>query len=291
MNATLDRLHDVADRVEAFEAARQRDPCAPLSAFLPPTDDPAHDNVLCELARVDLELGWRRGLRPSLDAVLAGHPRLSSDEELRAQLAFEHWRLRVESGDSPSPAEYAIHGIDATGWPAPVGATRVVPADHDLQRAASAYCRFREEGGDLDEVFASACVSPAAADLFGQMHATRPVDAQRLAEAAVAMPEAGASFGLFHLESELGRGAFGRVFLARQIGLADRLVALKVAPGTMDESGTLARMQHTNIMPIHSVHAEGPLRAVCMPYFGAATLADALRELKSLPSVPHSGQH
>src|SRR5262245_38366422 len=41
-------------------------------------------------------------------------------------------------------------------------------------------------------------------------------------------PEAGQSHFGFHLLAELGRGAFGRVFLAKQESLAHRLVVLKV---------------------------------------------------------------
>src|SRR3954471_23330257 len=44
------------------------------------------------------------------------------------------------------------------------------------------------------------------------------------------MPSAGDDFLGFRLISELGRGTFGRVFLAAQFELANRRVALKVAP-------------------------------------------------------------
>ena len=42
-------------------------------------------------------------------------------------------------------------------------------------------------------------------------------------------PEAGQMIAGFHLVEELGRGAFARVFLARERQLADRPVALKVS--------------------------------------------------------------
>src|SRR5262249_51840174 len=57
------------------------------------------------------------------------------------------------------------------------------------------------------------------------------------------MPRVGDRFLHFELISELGRGTFGRVFVARQTNLADRLVALKVAANLGGESDKLARLQ------------------------------------------------
>ncbi len=102
-------------------------------------------------------------------------------------------------------------------------------------------------------------------------------------------PRAGTSFLGFRLQSELGRGAFARVYLARQGDLADRPVALKISTDTVVETHTLAQLQHTNIVPIYSVHRSGPLHAVCMPFLGSTTLADVLHELKQQPTLPDSG--
>src|SRR5262249_42197067 len=51
-----------------------------------------------------------------------------------------------------------------------------------------------------------------------------------------------------------------------------------------------ARLQHTNIVPIYSVHREGALQAVCMPYLGTTTLAHLLRDLRHEETIPASGQ-
>jgi serine/threonine protein kinase/Tfp pilus assembly protein PilF len=103
------------------------------------------------------------------------------------------------------------------------------------------------------------------------------------------MPEVGSEFLGFHLLEELGRGAFGRVFLAQQGALANRPVALKISAKLHEESQALAQLQHTNIVPIFSVHQAGPFQAVCMPYLGSTTLADLCEELRSLGSAPLSG--
>src|SRR5207253_9410320 len=97
-------------------------------------------------------------------------------------------------------------------------------------------------------------------------------------------------FAGFELVALLGRGAFGRVYLARQGNLADRFVALKVSTDLTGESRTLARLQHTNVVPIYSVHRVAPFQAVCMPYFGATTLAHLLARYRAGQPLPTTGR-
>lgn len=104
------------------------------------------------------------------------------------------------------------------------------------------------------------------------------------------MPEAGQTFLGFKLVRELGRGAFARVFLARQCDLADRPVVLKVSADAARESLLLARLRHANIVPIHSAHRSRRLQALCMPYLGSDTLADVYRHLASLADWPGPGR-
>ena len=44
------------------------------------------------------------------------------------------------------------------------------------------------------------------------------------------------------------------------------------------EPEQLAKLQHTNIVPIHSVHEFEGLHAICMPYFGRLMLVDLLAD-------------
>jgi serine/threonine protein kinase/Flp pilus assembly protein TadD len=129
------------------------------------------------------------------------------------------------------------------------------------------------------------------ARLFADLHRSDPEAAHRLAQAVLTLPEVGTELLGFRLLAELGKGAFGRVYLAQQGDLADRSVVLKICPDVHNgESRTLARLQHTNIVPVYSIHRAGPLQAVCMPYFGATTLAHVQKDLQVRDSLPLTGR-
>jgi eukaryotic-like serine/threonine-protein kinase len=108
---------------------------------------------------------------------------------------------------------------------------------------------------------------------------TPQTDRESMAQVqTIPFPRCGEGIGGFRLVSELGRGAFGRVYLAEESGLGNRPVALKVTRPEGEEPRLLARLQHTHIVPIHSVvdDPESGLRLMCMPYFGGANLAQVL---------------
>ena len=64
----------------------------------------------------------------------------------------------------------------------------------------------------------------------------------------------------------------------------------KVSTDLAGESRTLARLQHTNIVPVYSVHRYPPFQAVCMPFFGATTLANLLARYRVASSLPQTGR-
>jgi serine/threonine protein kinase/tetratricopeptide (TPR) repeat protein len=115
----------------------------------------------------------------------------------------------------------------------------------------------------------------------------------------------------FRLLVELGRGAHGRVFVATQTKLAERPVVLKITAlddaqvdggiglggagggGGTPEHLSLARLQHTNIVPLYSVTDDlsRGVRVLCMPYFGRATIASLIERLADVPLVERTGRH
>jgi serine/threonine protein kinase/Tfp pilus assembly protein PilF len=105
-------------------------------------------------------------------------------------------------------------------------------------------------------------------------------------------PAVGKIVGEFRLLDELGRGSRGRVFLATQTALADRPVVLKITPIDGGEHLSLARLQHTNIVPLYSVLADAAknTRILCMPYFGRATLALIYQSLADAPLQARTGR-
>jgi serine/threonine protein kinase len=105
-------------------------------------------------------------------------------------------------------------------------------------------------------------------------------------------PTVGETLGEFHLRAELGAGTASRVFLASQPSLANRPVVLKLGPRGGCEHLSLARLQHTHIVPLHSAHdfSARRLRALCLPYFGGTTLDRLLDELRDRPPGQRSGR-
>ena len=305
---------EVEKAVDSFESAKVKQGGVAVRNFLPSTNHPLYERVLRELIRIELEDAWTSGKRRLLEEYRSEFPILFGDREGLGELAFEEYRLRRLAGESVAPAEYERrYGIETTDWPQwddhrSKHATPKEAAPHaesipepklarnaSLEGAAQSYLRLRLESDavsaeSLNSWLGSCKGDSEKAEFFRDLHLSSPEKASQLAEGLTQLPDAGTEFLGFRLVSELGRGAFGRVYLAKQGDLANRSVALKVAADVFDESQTLAQLQHTNIVPIYSIHRAGKLQAVCMPYFGLTTLADILSHVESQPSLPDSGK-
>ncbi len=104
-------------------------------------------------------------------------------------------------------------------------------------------------------------------------------------------PEPGGTILDLRLVGDLGRGSFGRVYLAEQTGLAGRRVAVKLSTRFgAAEPETMARLQHTHIVPVYSTATVGAFQVVVMPFLGASTLADVLAALRGRTEWPASGK-
>ena len=100
----------------------------------------------------------------------------------------------------------------------------------------------------------------------------------QLLQESLPWPEAGSRYLQFDLVAEIGRGTFGRVFLATEPALGGRQIVVKIAPSAGGEAEILGRLGHPNIVPVYSLYEDETtgLAAFCMPYLGRATLCDVL---------------
>ena len=85
----------------------------------------------------------------------------------------------------------------------------------------------------------------------------------------------------FDILAELGEGAQGQVYLAQQRSLANRPLVVKVSSCKGQEHVSLARLQHTNIVPLYWVKddPEHDRRTMVMPFLGKVTLSSFLRSV------------
>ncbi|MGP0066504.1 MAG: protein kinase domain-containing protein [Isosphaeraceae bacterium] len=191
------------------------------------------------LLRADLTLRWESGEKVGAQWYLDRYTDLGEDTIVA--LIYEEFCLREEDEEGPEPEEFLSR------FSRFAGPLRRVLDIHQLVGSGSTATGLLAEAGSIGG-------------------------------AAGAFPEAGETIAGFHLVEELGRGAFARVFLARERQLADRPVALKVSRRGSREPQTLARLQHTHIVPVHShrIDRATGLHLLCMPYFGRTTLAQVL---------------
>jgi len=146
------------------------------------------------------------------------------------------------------------------------------------------YC-LREEAGESPEAAEYRARFPDIADSFREVleihdlfGRARALASRGPCQNGTPLPETGQTIAGFRLVEELGRGAFARVYLAEERYLADRPVALKVTRTGSREPQTLARLQHTHIVPVYSYLTDPAtgLHLLCMPYLGRITLLQIL---------------
>ncbi len=276
----------VTQFVSAFVALRQRGNVADLNECVPRRDHPQFARIRREILLADMKCAWQAGHRRLVLDYVSVFPDLLEDAVSIDALAFAEFRLRQLAGEDPTPVEYEWQfDLVTTDWSARVlageGASGLLPADSDPKTEIS----------PMAELAGTRIVAPPSSDASAKFKEAPDCEvSSRLFQEIDELPAVGTRFLDFHLVAELGRGRFGRVYLARQGDLANRLVALKITVDLPGEEQKLAQLQHTNVVPIYSYHQSGELHAVCMPYFGATTLADIVRVFQILVKAPATGK-
>jgi len=242
--ARLARRFEQAWRDSEASGSRP-DPRAFLAGW---TEGAGFPGARLAILRTDMSLRWEVGQKPAAEWYVRHFPEIGEDTIIA--LIYEEFCLREEAGETPETADFLN--------------------------------RYAEFAGPLERVFGIHELVDAgstAAMPLGSMSSTTEGDGS---PSRAPFPKAGETVAGFQLVEELGRGSFARVFLARETQLADRLVALKLSRRGSREPQTLARLQHTHIVPVysHRVDPDSGLHVLCMPYFGRATLARVLAEIE-----------
>jgi serine/threonine protein kinase len=131
-----------------------------------------------------------------------------------------------------------------------------------------------------------------AAELARLLDVTAPAPTTALFRPEAARPlQAGDRLDDFDLLTQLGRGAFAQVFLARQRSM-QRLVALKVSADRGAEATTLAQLDHPHVVRVYDVRVLGDrgLQLLYMKYLPGGTLDDVLGHVRDLTPGRRDGR-
>lgn len=147
-----------------------------------------------------------------------------------------------------------------------------------IDLAYEEYCRRMETGEAPDPAQFAANFPRWKTSLCNLLAAHRFLADEPDLLADDAWPERGQHFQGFYILEELGQGAFARVYLAEEVALGRRLVAIKVSRTGAAEGNILGKLSHPNIVSIHSIKQDeiSKRTIVCMPFEGRATLLDVL---------------
>ncbi len=194
-----------------------------------------------------------------------------------AERLAEEMRARWRNGERPTAEEFLNRHPEL--WQQPEEAADLIYEE---------FCLRREQGEEVDPQAVLARFRQWQAPLGVLLECHRILDPEE-----ARFPSCGEKLGEYRLVAELGRGSQGRVFLAVQPALADRPVVLKLTQPTGQEHLSLARVQHTHIVPLYTAYddQERQLRVLVMPYFGGATLAQLLAALGDVPLAERTGCH
>ncbi|MFN7803154.1 MAG: protein kinase domain-containing protein [Planctomycetaceae bacterium] len=286
---------DLDEIVDSYEQSFAKDHSVRLEDFVPEVGDPRRRAVLAELIRVDLELRWKRGIGQRLDDYRGRFPQEFETEGFVTPLAFEEYRVRLLLGDPVRRTEYSeLWGCDVSDWPDESVGTglRQSSGQHGLtgpgaQRSSGVESVERGLSGAAVGVESRPRSTDRLSGTKGEKsrRGVLGLDGGGRDPVARAIYAAQRELG-FEIVEQLGQGASARVYLARQPSLANRLVVLKFTTESTVEADRLARLQHTNIVPIYSYHELGEMHVLCMPFVGRYVLKEWVDQLHVLGVAP-----
>ncbi len=208
---------------------------------------PLAPDDLTDLLRFDQQERWRAGAFPPVEWYLEQFPQLAADPDGVQVLITGEVIARTERGERPALADFLLRFPGHADFLEPLWEVHFALEDTADTETTGFSSEFAPHG-------------PAAPLL---------------------------SVPGYEVEAEIGRGAVGVVYRARQAPL-NRPVALKVIPEGelgrtdllrrfMEEGRVIARLKHPNIVGIYDLgtHANGPFMA--LEWVGGGTLAEKMK--------------
>jgi len=224
---------------------------------------------------------WLDGAPPDAAGALARHPEFTTDKAIVLDLAFAEFLVRELKGELLDMEEYCARFPD---YHASLG--RMLAQQSVGERTGST-------DGALPSGLADRTVNV-------QVHPVQvtDLDGSRLPSSSPnspatplvggsgssiskrggpTWPEPGGKVGDFNLLRQLGKGAFGRVFLALEEPTT-RHVVVKISRQKCDEAKVLGRLGHRNVVAVLSAPHDllSGLYLIVMPYHGSSTFEDLL---------------
>jgi WD40 repeat protein len=227
-----------------------------MSGTVPYRPDPSPLTLASWVDRAcdEFEAAWRAGQRPKLEDYLANTPEPIRNTLLQELLAAEI-ELRRAAGEQPVPEEYAAWYASLSTHP----------------EAISALNALFQSGTRPGSTFGASWSGSRLARDFGD-HSRGGASPPRIAG--------------YEIVKELGRGAMGVVYLARQVRLnrpcalkvivADRFATAESVRRFLVEAETTAQLQHPNIVRIHATGDYDDCPYFELEYLDGGTLADRL---------------
>jgi eukaryotic-like serine/threonine-protein kinase len=241
------------------------------------------DRNTAERRAAEIIQTWLDGAPANAENALAQNPDFAADKAIVLDLAFAEFLIREHKGEkldleqfcSRFPEHHASLGRmlaqQSVGERSP-GLDAALPGELAKRTVSTPVTPVqatdpgpRPTPPSTDGPKASPAIPSGSGSTQGRRHSS------------TAWPDAGGRVGDFNLLRQLGKGAFGRVFLALEEPTT-RHVVVKISKQKCDEAKVLGRLGHRNVVSVLSApfDTSSGLYLVVMPYHGSATLEDLL---------------
>jgi len=261
----------VAEHLETFLEAWENSPTPPsLHDHVPQNPGAVRNLVIVELIKADLEYRQenQKTLR-TLSQYAEDFPEANLKNDAPADLIFDEFR-QWRSANPSSHAEVFLRK-----YPEQAEQVRELLKlnGETFESSQSRHFQETQEQTQKPLTIGEAANSPLQASQTGNL----PI-------------EVGQTIDDFDLISELGKGGFASVYLARQNSM-QRLVALKVSADEGTEPQTLAQFDHPFIVRVFDQHhlPERKLRLLYMQYCPGGALHGVISRIHDKPIEQRSG--